>query len=155
MLVRIANSAPVSPVSLSGSRLRAPRLPRRSGFGPRDGRLDVRLVVRPSRTRPKALLGLALLVLAGEVLFQNPLQAWRTRQLEPQLADTKLGPLSARLPSSEGMRPDPIDFSKEELRELNRRFGVHGPWPSYSPRDWTNFNPCATTPSEGWRICGP
>ena len=87
MLVRIANSAPMSPVSLSGSSLRAPRLPRRSGVGPRDGRLDVRLVVRPSRTRPKALLGLALLVLAGEVLFQNPLQAWRTRQLEPQLAD--------------------------------------------------------------------
>ncbi len=126
MLVRIAISAPVSPVSLSGSRFKAPRLARRSGLGSR----DVRLNVHPSRTRPKALLGLALLVLAGEVLFQNPLQAWRTRQLEPQLASTKLGPLSALLPSSEGMRPDPIDFSKEELRELNRRFGVHGPQPA-------------------------
>lgn len=30
---------------------------------------------------------------------------------------------------SEGLRPDPIDFSTEELRELNRRFGVHGPQP--------------------------
>jgi hypothetical protein len=36
-------------------------------------------------------------------------------------------PLAA--PSSEGLRPDPLDFSPEELRELNRRFGVHGPQP--------------------------
>ena len=32
-------------------------------------------------------------------------------------------------PPSEGLRPDPIDFSTEELRSLNRRFGVHGPQP--------------------------
>jgi hypothetical protein len=31
---------------------------------------------------------------------------------------------------SEGQRPDPIDFSPEELRELQRRFGVHGPQPA-------------------------
>jgi len=31
--------------------------------------------------------------------------------------------------SSEGLRHDPLDFSPEELRELNRRFGVHGPQP--------------------------
>ena len=30
---------------------------------------------------------------------------------------------------SEGQRPDPLDFTPEELRELNRRFGVHGPQP--------------------------
>ena len=30
----------------------------------------------------------------------------------------------------EGQRPDPVDFSPEELRELNRRFGVHGPQPA-------------------------
>jgi len=30
---------------------------------------------------------------------------------------------------TEGLRPDPIDFSTEELRALNRRFGVHGPQP--------------------------
>jgi hypothetical protein len=29
----------------------------------------------------------------------------------------------------EGQRPDPLDFSPEELKELNRRFGVHGPQP--------------------------
>lgn len=31
--------------------------------------------------------------------------------------------------TSEGLRPDPLDFSASELRELNRRFGVHGPQP--------------------------
>lgn len=30
----------------------------------------------------------------------------------------------------EGQRPDPVDFTAEELRELNRRFGVHGPQPA-------------------------
>lgn len=30
----------------------------------------------------------------------------------------------------EGRRPDPADFTPEELRELNRRFGVHGPQPA-------------------------
>lgn len=30
---------------------------------------------------------------------------------------------------SEGQRPDPLDFTPEELSELNRRFGVHGPQP--------------------------
>jgi hypothetical protein len=30
---------------------------------------------------------------------------------------------------TEGLRPDPIDFSTEELRSLHRRFGVHGPQP--------------------------
>jgi hypothetical protein len=116
----------VSPASLSGTRSKAPRRARRSGVGCRDARLPV----RPSRTRPKALLGLALLVLTGKVLFQTPLQAWRSSQIEPPRDAKNLGPLSARLPTSEGMRPDPIDFSKDELRELNRRFGVHGPQPA-------------------------
>jgi hypothetical protein len=30
----------------------------------------------------------------------------------------------------EGQRPDPVDFTADELRELNRRFGVHGPQPA-------------------------
>jgi len=30
---------------------------------------------------------------------------------------------------SEGQRPDPLDFTPEELHELNRRYGVHGPQP--------------------------
>ncbi len=113
-------------MSSSGSTLKATRRARRSGVRDR----EVPSPIRPSRTRPKALLGLALVVLAGEFLFQTPLQALRSSQMKPSLAGAKLGPLSARLPSSEGMRPDPIDFSNEELRELNRRFGVHGPQPA-------------------------
>jgi hypothetical protein len=31
---------------------------------------------------------------------------------------------------NEGQRPDPLDFSAAELRELQRRFGVHGPQPT-------------------------
>lgn len=31
--------------------------------------------------------------------------------------------------TSEGQRPDPIDFTTAELAQLNRRFGVHGPQP--------------------------
>jgi hypothetical protein len=31
--------------------------------------------------------------------------------------------------TSEGQRPDPLDFTSAELAELNRRFGVHGPQP--------------------------
>lgn len=51
-----------------------------------------------------------------------------------QLAPDLLGSTSntgaeARGLTSEGQRPDPIDFSAAELRELNRRFGVHGPQP--------------------------
>ena len=111
---------------MSGSRLKAPLRGRKSWAGSRNNRIHV----RPTRTRPKVLLGLALLFLAGEVLFQTPLRGWRSSLIEPPRAAKNIGPLSARLPSSEGMRPDPIDFSKEELRELNRRFGVHGPQPA-------------------------
>ncbi len=31
---------------------------------------------------------------------------------------------------AEGQRPDPADFTPEELKELQRRFGVHGPQPA-------------------------
>ena len=111
---------------MSASRSKAPLRGRKSWAGSR----NLRIHVRPTRTRPKVLLGLALLFLAGEVLFLTPLRAWRSSQIEQPRAAKNLGALSARLPSSEGMRPDPIDFSKEELRELNRRFGVHGPQPA-------------------------
>ncbi len=45
------------------------------------------------------------------------------------LASTASGSPETRGLTSEGQRPDPIDFSAAELRELNRRFGVHGPQP--------------------------
>ena len=32
-------------------------------------------------------------------------------------------------PAPEGQRPNPVDFTAEELEELQRRFGVHGPQP--------------------------
>ncbi|MEB3302371.1 MAG: helicase DnaB [Cyanobacteriota bacterium] len=37
---------------------------------------------------------------------------------------------ASHLSPVEGQRPDPVDFTPEELRELNRRFGVHGPQPA-------------------------
>mgnify|MGYP003337637094 FL=1 len=62
-----------------------------------------------------------------------PLVSWST--LQPQtmaVAAEPLGKVNGADPrglTSEGQRPDPIDFSAAELRELNRRFGVHGPQP--------------------------
>ncbi len=47
---------------------------------------------------------------------------------EPASGSAGIAPLVNRF-TSEGQRPDPVDFSPEELRELNRRFGVHGPQP--------------------------
>jgi len=123
MVTFIADSAPVFP---SGSNLKGQVRARGAGVGPRGARWPN----RPSGTRPRALMGLALLALVGQALFRTPLQAWRASQMESPRAAKILSPLSARLPSSEGMRPDPIDFSKEELSELNRRFGVHGPQPA-------------------------
>jgi hypothetical protein len=52
------------------------------------------------------------------VLFREALPIGSTPVASPQLASP-----------TEGLRPDPIDFSTEELRALNRRFGVHGPQP--------------------------
>ena len=43
----------------------------------------------------------------------------------PNTAFTPEQPLVA-----EGLRPDPADFTPEELKELQRRFGVHGPQPA-------------------------
>lgn len=79
-------------------------------------------------------------------LHQRPLRsAWRT--LLPVLSVAVLLPASrvgrpepltsASAPTDlspglvvEGQRPDPTDFSSEELRDLQRRFGVHGPQPA-------------------------
>ena len=127
MGLSFADSAPVSLVPTSGPKWKDPGRTRGSGLGPWSSRRRRR---RPSRTRPRALLGLALLGLAGQALFHSPLQAWRATLMKPDRGAPIPSPLSARLPSSEGMRPDPIDFSQEELSELNRRFGVHGPQPA-------------------------
>ena len=52
---------------------------------------------------------------------QSPTPAW-IQSLESEVVRHS-SPL-------EGQRPDPVDFSPAELRELNRRFGVHGPQPA-------------------------
>ncbi|MEB3169350.1 MAG: helicase DnaB [Synechococcaceae cyanobacterium] len=76
------------------------------------------------------------LILALLVLACAPSLSWlavRTAslRLEPDhpLPSTSSSAIEPRGLTSEGQRPDPIDFSAAELRELNRRFGVHGPQP--------------------------
>ena len=87
------------------------------------------LQARSGRQAPTApMLVPALLALACA-----PLLSWSTHQSQTISADSE--PLGSgngadvRGLTSEGQRPDPIDFSAAELRELNRRFGVHGPQP--------------------------
>lgn len=88
--------------------------------------------IRPwtqAATHPRVLP--ALLALA----FAPTLSSWLAAStasvpIQPDpLADTASGSPEIRGLTSEGQRPDPIDFSAAELRELNRRFGVHGPQP--------------------------
>jgi hypothetical protein len=76
-----------------------------------------------------------LAVLAG------PHLAWRTGPIGQFLRTAERG-TEARIDGwrrtsgtdpygsiNEGQRPDPLDFTAEELAELRRRFGVHGPQP--------------------------
>ncbi|MFN9546621.1 MAG: helicase DnaB [Cyanobacteriota bacterium] len=69
------------------------------------------------------LAGLALAGLRRQSVLEEPsatpawIQQWRSDVVRHS------SPL-------EGQRPDPVDFTAEELRELNRRFGVHGPQPA-------------------------
>lgn len=95
------------------------RLPRpNSGFGLRRG--------------PVVWLPLALVGALGAIpLSQNLVAAFYRPALPsgvPAFGSTPTSGLASASPS-EGLRPDPIRFSGEELRELNRRFGVHGPQP--------------------------
>ncbi|MFO0119246.1 MAG: helicase DnaB, partial [Cyanobium sp.] len=64
------------------------------------------------------LVRLTLNAFYRPVLFREAPAIGSTPVDSPQLASP-----------TEGLRPDPIDFSTEELRALNRRFGVHGPQP--------------------------
>jgi len=85
-----------------------------------------------SNSRRASKVGLTAL---WPVLVVGLLQ--RTQQPAPTVLFTDPGLISsvnsdASDPNgsiTEGQRPDPLDFSAEELRELNRRFGVHGPQP--------------------------
>ena len=80
-----------------------------------------------SEPRPLLFLAAALLSISGFLIQQ--------RLNQPTVLFTDPGLISSvtsdgsdpRGSTSEGQRLDPLDFSAEELRELNRRFGVHGP----------------------------
>ncbi len=80
--------------------------------------------------------GLPLLLIGSLVALSAALLDTRLRQPGPVLVTEPglLGSISSLgnepgASISEGQRPDPLDFTPEELRELNRRFGVHGPQP--------------------------
>ena len=86
--------------------------------------------VRPIRRRFQLLTGAALLISAVP-LTRSVLEAFYRPVLfheAPAIGTTPLSSADLAAPS-EGLRPDPIDFTTEELRTLNRRFGVHGPQP--------------------------
>ena len=84
---------------------------------------------RPARrlTIPLLLTALAGLFAADAVRVPQPASLVIT---DPGMIETIRGEAGSGAGStSEGQRPDPLDFSPEELAELNRRFGVHGPQP--------------------------
>ncbi len=108
--------------------------PRRSGPKAADA-APVRLGHngQPPLAQPRHVLRLCLILAAGSLalipLSREPQERSRSPFL---LTDGRRAGQAFPLihPStSEGLRPDPVDFSPEELRELNRRFGVHGPQP--------------------------
>ena len=70
------------------------------------------------RPFPTAILA-SVLGLAALLPAAAPWQRWSLP------AEPPLKPLMV-----EGQQPNPADFSPEELKELQRRFGVHGPQPA-------------------------
>jgi len=93
---------------------------------PRNGRTGIQ-----SAARPLGMLALASCLLVGGPLVRSTVRAFYQPVLfheAPAVGSTPVGSPQLASPT-EGLRPDPIDFSTEELRALNRRFGVHGPQP--------------------------
>ena len=92
--------------------------------------------VGSSRVSRPRLIRVGLISL-GVVLALVPLQGqrWSLAQRPVLFTDPFLiGSLASNGAdpkglTNEGQRPDPLDFSEAELRDLNRRFGVHGPQP--------------------------
>ena len=82
-------------------------------------------------TKLRHLLTLAALLLVSAPLLSTTRNAFYRPVLfreAPAVGSTPVDSPQLASPT-EGLRPDPIDFSTEELRALNRRFGVHGPQP--------------------------
>jgi hypothetical protein len=81
--------------------------------------------------RPLQLLGLASLLVVSGPLVRTTIHSFYRPVLfyeAPSIGSTPVASPQLASPT-EGLRPDPLDFSTEELRALNRRFGVHGPQP--------------------------
>ena len=80
-----------------------------------------------SDPRPLLFVAAAMLSISG-FLIQQRLNQPTVLFTDPGLISSVTSDSSdPRGSTSEGQRLDPLDFSAEELRELNRRFGVHGP----------------------------
>jgi hypothetical protein len=86
----------------------------------------------PQRFRRWPVLGLTALVLAaGGWAWSERRSTTLQRQVAaPDWIRDQAREMVRHSSPLEGQRPDPIDFTEEELRELNRRFGVHGPQPA-------------------------
>lgn len=81
---------------------------------------------RPLHQRPlRSAWRILLPALSLAVLLPGS-RLWRPEPLPSASAPVDLTPGLV----VEGQRPDPTDFSSEELRDLQRRFGVHGPQPA-------------------------
>lgn len=98
------------------------------------GRCQLSQPSRPTASsRPKRSLGLVLVslaavgVAAGVARREDALEASATTPSWIRHREADVVRHSSPL---EGQRPDPVDFTAAELRELNRRFGVHGPQPA-------------------------
>lgn len=84
----------------------------------------------PSLKASMAMAALSLAV-AGVALGMARLQALQAeRASEPSWLRSLESEEVRHSSPLEGQRPDPVDFTAAELRELNRRFGVHGPQPA-------------------------
>lgn len=73
------------------------------------------------------LAPLSSLALIGLIGSSRPLPLQITTLVHETVVSSNSSSTSAL--SLEGQRPNPVDFTPEELQELQRRFGVHGPQP--------------------------
>ncbi|WP_259723113.1 helicase DnaB [Synechococcus sp. CS-603] len=70
---------------------------------------------------------MASLAMIGLIGSSRPLPLQITTVVHETVVSSDSSSASAL--SLEGQRPNPVDFTPEELQELQRRFGVHGPQP--------------------------
>lgn len=92
---------------------------------------DAHTLAVPGRSRPPISLGLAVgaALLAG-LPGGTPSPKRPALLTSPDLVASQISNASEPTALSvEGQHPDPVDFTPDELRELQRRFGVHGPQP--------------------------